>query len=101
MDMVYTPEGSRAGWVQQPMAWWGVAAHGGLGLWSLETLGLLLPSPPTAGGGAGAPHGLPGCPEAGMPTVGLSPGMCNGQSLGRHLVQLWGDALLTSGDLSL
>lgn len=36
--------------------------------------GLLLPSPPAAGGGAGAPHGPPAALRLGVPTVQLSRG---------------------------
>lgn len=88
------------GWVQQPMAWWGVAAHGGWELWSLVGPRLALAIPTCSRWWGWSSPWLPGCPEAGVPTVGRALGRV-GWSLGRHLVQLWGAAPLTSGDLSL
>lgn len=65
MNMAYTPKGSRTGWVQQPMAWWGVAAHGGQGLWSLVGPGLALAIPTCSRWWGWRSPWPPSCPEAG------------------------------------
>lgn len=65
MNMAYTPKGSRTGWVQQPMAWWGVAAHGGQGLWSLVGPGLALAIPTCSRWWGWSSPWPPSCPEAG------------------------------------